>query len=117
VSQCGKQEQYRKRLVFGGLCYFEYIKSGVGGINFIDPIWGELVQQKSLLATLAWQQVKIFHSIKLDLYFYLLPNTLCYTFFIVELEGFEPSSKQGTDKLSSCLVCYWFSRNVRKQTP
>ena len=36
---------------------------------------------------------------------------------LVELEGFEPSSKQGTDKLSTRLLCYWFSRNVRKQTP
>lgn len=35
----------------------------------------------------------------------------------VELEGVEPSSKQGTNKPSSCLVCYWFSNNVREQTP
>lgn len=35
----------------------------------------------------------------------------------VELEGFEPSSKQGTDKLSTRLFCCWFSSIKRKQTP
>lgn len=27
----------------------------------------------------------------------------------VELEGIEPSSKQGDHKLSTCLVQFWFS--------
>lgn len=27
----------------------------------------------------------------------------------VELEGFEPSSKRGTNRLSTCLFDYWFS--------
>ncbi len=35
----------------------------------------------------------------------------------VELEGFEPSSKQGTNWLSTCLFCYWFSISEREQTP
>jgi hypothetical protein len=26
--------------------------------------------------------------------------------FLVELEGIEPSSKQGTNMLSTCLFCY-----------
>ena len=30
-------------------------------------------------------------------------------FFEVELEGIEPSSKQGDHKLSTCLVQFWFS--------
>lgn len=29
--------------------------------------------------------------------------------FAVELEGIEPSSKQGDHKLSTCLVQFWFS--------
>jgi len=37
--------------------------------------------------------------------------------FKVELEGFEPSSKQGTKGISTCLVCYWLSGLERKQTP
>ncbi len=28
--------------------------------------------------------------------------------FVVELEGFEPSSKRGTNMLSTCLVATWF---------
>ena len=35
----------------------------------------------------------------------------------VELEGFEPSSKQATRKLSTCLFCVWFSIVNRAQTP
>ena len=35
----------------------------------------------------------------------------------VELEGFEPSSKQATNKLSTCLFCYYFSTQSREQTP
>ena len=29
--------------------------------------------------------------------------------FLVELEGFEPSSKRGTNELSTCLAFTWFS--------
>ncbi len=36
---------------------------------------------------------------------------------LVELEGFEPSSKQAIHKLSTCLFCYWFSTGSREQTP
>jgi len=36
---------------------------------------------------------------------------------IVELEGFEPSSKHGINMLSTCLVCHWLSGNTRGQTP
>lgn len=32
---------------------------------------------------------------------------------IVELEGFEPSSKRGTNELSTRLVFYWFSSGDR----
>ena len=35
----------------------------------------------------------------------------------MELEGFEPSSKQATHKTSTCLFCYWFSNKSREQTP
>lgn len=35
----------------------------------------------------------------------------------MELEGFEPSSKQATRKLSTCLFCVWFSIVNRAQTP
>ena len=34
----------------------------------------------------------------------------------VELEGVEPSSKQGTIMLSTYLFCCWFSSCARKQT-
>ena len=37
--------------------------------------------------------------------------------FSVELEGFEPSSKQATHKISTCLFCNWFSIVNRAQTP
>ncbi len=37
--------------------------------------------------------------------------------YFVELEGFEPSSKHGTNKPSTCLVCHWLSGNTRGQTP
>lgn len=36
---------------------------------------------------------------------------------LVELEGFEPSSKQATHKISTCLFCNWFSTVNRAQTP
>ena len=35
---------------------------------------------------------------------------------IVELEGFEPSSKRGTNKFSTCLVLTWFSTTGRIKT-
>ena len=35
----------------------------------------------------------------------------------MELEGFEPSSKQATHKISTCLFCIWFSTVNRAQTP
>ena len=35
---------------------------------------------------------------------------------VVELEGVEPSSKQETDKPSTCLVDYWFSNQDWKST-
>jgi hypothetical protein len=35
----------------------------------------------------------------------------------VEPEGIEPSSKQVTDKVSTCLSCYWLSGINRKQAP
>ena len=35
----------------------------------------------------------------------------------VEMEGVEPSSKQGTPMLSTCLFRYWFSCRVRERTP
>ena len=35
----------------------------------------------------------------------------------VELEGFEPSSKQAIHKISTCLFYYWFSTGGREQTP
>ena len=28
---------------------------------------------------------------------------------LVELVGIEPTSRQGNDKLSTCLFCHWFS--------
>ena len=34
----------------------------------------------------------------------------------VELEGFEPSSKRGTNKVSTCLVLAWFSIDGRPWT-
>jgi len=34
---------------------------------------------------------------------------------VVELEGVEPSSKQGIRRLSTCLCYYWFSYRARKQ--
>ena len=34
----------------------------------------------------------------------------------VELEGFEPSSKRGTNKVSTCLVSAWFSTKGRPET-
>lgn len=34
----------------------------------------------------------------------------------VELEGIEPSSKRGTNKLSTCLVLTWFSTMGRLET-
>ena len=40
-----------------------------------------------------------------------------FSILIVELEGFEPSSKQAIRKLSTCLFCYWFSGLGREQTP
>ena len=36
---------------------------------------------------------------------------------LVELEGVEPSSKQGTKMLSTCLAGYWFSCRDRKRAP
>ena len=36
--------------------------------------------------------------------------------FKVELEGIEPSSKRGTNKLSTCLVLTWFSSIGRIKT-
>lgn len=38
-------------------------------------------------------------------------------FYCVELEGFEPSSKQAIHKISTCLFYYWFSNISREQTP
>jgi hypothetical protein len=35
----------------------------------------------------------------------------------VELEGVEPSSKQGTDTLSTCLSPYWLSGVAREEAP
>ena len=35
----------------------------------------------------------------------------------MELEGFEPSSKQAIHKISTCLFCYSFSSKIREQTP
>lgn len=35
---------------------------------------------------------------------------------IVELEGFEPSSKRGTNTLSTCLFLSWFSSRGRLRT-
>lgn len=37
--------------------------------------------------------------------------------FFVELEGVEPSSKQGTNKPSTCLSSYWFSYKDRELAP
>lgn len=34
----------------------------------------------------------------------------------MELEGFEPSSKRGTNELSTCLVSTWFSCGDRQET-
>ena len=34
---------------------------------------------------------------------------LVFDIHFVELEGVEPSSKQGNDKLSTCLSSLWFS--------
>ena len=45
----------------------------------------------------------------------ITPNSDCL-FSIVELEGFEPSSKRGTNKLSTCLVLTWFSTTGRIKT-
>lgn len=35
----------------------------------------------------------------------------------VELEGFEPSSKRGTNMLSTCVVSDWFSKMARPGRP
>ena len=37
--------------------------------------------------------------------------------FFVEMEGVEPSSKQGTPKVSTCLFRCWFSCQARERTP
>ncbi len=36
--------------------------------------------------------------------------------YIVELEGFEPSSKRGINELSTCVVSSWFSSCRRPET-
>jgi len=51
-----------------------------------------------------------------------LLNTKSYrkisSFFLkVEQQGIEPWSKHGIHMLSTCLVAYWFSTMVRKETP
>ena len=38
-------------------------------------------------------------------------------FLDVELEGFEPSSKRGTNMLSTCVVSDWFSKMARPGRP
>ena len=38
-------------------------------------------------------------------------------FLDVELEGFEPSSKRGTNMLSTCVVSDWFSKVARPGRP
>lgn len=51
-------------------------------------------------------------------------NKNCLQFFelqaivklIVELEGFEPSSKRGTNVVSTCLVFTWMSGCGRQKT-
>ena len=40
-----------------------------------------------------------------------------FVVWVVELEGFEPSSKQAIHKISTCLFRYWFSSSGRGQTP
>lgn len=35
----------------------------------------------------------------------------------VEMEGVEPSSKQGTPMVSTCLFRCWFSCRARERTP
>ena len=40
----------------------------------------------------------------------------CGELSIVELEGFEPSSKRGTNEVSTCLFSSWFSRKDRHET-
>ena len=37
--------------------------------------------------------------------------------FFVEVKGVEPSSKQGTPKVSTCLFRCWFSCQARERTP
>ena len=37
--------------------------------------------------------------------------------FLVELEGVEPSSKQVTERFSTCLACGWFSSRHRTRAP
>lgn len=48
---------------------------------------------------------------------------LCQNFFwhsfismLVELEGLEPSSKRGTNELSTCVVSTWLSGSDRQET-
>lgn len=45
------------------------------------------------------------------------PSTLKLRRAKVEPEGVEPSSKQGTDRLSTCLSCYWLSELAREEAP
>jgi len=45
------------------------------------------------------------------------PENQSVKIVFVELEGFEPSSKQAIHKISTCLFCYWFSTESREQTP
>ncbi len=57
----------------------------------------------------------MFYSVKIkNLCKYLIYKGLFL--LVVELEGVEPSSKQETDKLSTCLFDYWFSNCKWKPT-
>lgn len=55
-------------------------------------------------------------SICLNLSVEKYKNPLKAGFYVVELEGIEPSSKQETDMLSTCLVCPWLSGAGWQQT-
>ena len=46
----------------------------------------------------------------------LNPNQSPFLLPFVEMEGIEPSSKRGTNKLSTCLVLTWFSSIGRIKT-
>lgn len=68
------------------------------------PTW--LARRKKLLTC-------VFCKYKIEV---VCKSVICRRLF-VELEGFEPSSKRGTNELSTCVVSDWFSSVNRPGRP